>query len=52
MTGICIGEIVPSRFLTGCRQSHPMTIRSTKIDLLTIAAVAFFATYVAVGLFA
>jgi hypothetical protein len=27
-----------------------MTIRSTKIDLLTIAAVAFFAAYVAVGL--
>jgi hypothetical protein len=29
-----------------------MTIRSTKIDLLTIAAVVFFATYLAVGLFA
>jgi len=29
-----------------------MTIRSTKIDLLTIAAMAFFATYLAVGLFA
>jgi hypothetical protein len=28
-----------------------MTIRSTKIDFLTIAAVAFFAAYVAVGLF-
>jgi hypothetical protein len=29
-----------------------MTIRSTKIDLMTIAAMAFFAAYVAVGLFA
>jgi hypothetical protein len=29
-----------------------MTIRSTKIDLLSLAAVAFFATYVAVGLIA
>jgi hypothetical protein len=29
-----------------------MTIRSTKIDLLTLAAVAFFATYLAVGFFA
>jgi hypothetical protein len=27
-----------------------MTIRSTKIDLLTIAAVVFFVTYLAVGL--
>ncbi len=52
LTGIWIGEIVPSRFPHGCRQSQPMTIRSTKIDLLTIAAMAFFAAYVAVGLFA
>ena len=28
-----------------------MTIRSTKIDLLSLAAVAFFAAYLAVGLF-
>lgn len=28
-----------------------MTIRSTKIDFLTFAAAAFFAAYVAVGLF-
>jgi hypothetical protein len=27
-----------------------MTIRSTKIDALSLIAVAFFATYVAVGL--
>jgi hypothetical protein len=27
-----------------------MTIRSTKIDLLTLAAMVFFVTYVAVGL--
>ena len=52
LTGIWIGKIVPSRFPRGCRQSQPMTIRSTKIDLLTIAAMAFFAAYVAVGLFA
>jgi hypothetical protein len=29
-----------------------MTIRSTKIDLPSLAAVAFFVTYLAVGFFA
>ena len=33
----------------GSGQSRPMTIRSTKIDLLSLAAVAFFVAYLAVA---
>lgn len=29
-----------------------MTIRSTKIDLLSLTAIGFFVAYIAVGLFA
>jgi hypothetical protein len=41
--------MVPSAMVTGYAQCGPMTIRSTKIDLLSLTAVAFFVAYLAVA---